>query len=61
MPRKLSTPTIWAPRFSPYDRRDLQQDPYFLLYRGELTEFERQVNTQTQARREFLLQQRAAL
>lgn len=47
--------------FSPYNRRDLQQDPYFLLIRGELTEFERHVNELPQARREFLLKKRASM
>ena len=47
--------------FSPYDRRDLQQDPYFLLQRGEMTEFERHVNDLPQARRAFLLKKRASM
>jgi len=47
--------------FSPYDRRDLQQDPYFLLYRGEMTEFDRRVNELPHARREFLLKKRASM
>lgn len=46
--------------FSPHDRRDLQQDPYFLLERGELTEFEKRVDDLPQARRDFLLKKRAS-
>lgn len=47
--------------FSPHDRRDLQRDPYFLLYRGQLTEFDQQVKALPQARREFLLKKRSSM
>lgn len=47
--------------FSPHDRRDLEHDPYFLLQRGEMTEFEKRVDDLPQARREFLLKKRASL